>query len=515
MRTHRWTIAAMLLLLPSAASALPGPAIPLEGTLAWKGQGTLEGLLVPLDSDAVAVVSPLGDEELLLGASGRAELILHRWYNYQVSDKGMQGSLVTLPGRTEDDVTFTRIGTFGMKKSLALHGLSSSAPTAASCAIVGPDAASAFTLPFDSKGAVRGDAKHGLMQATCEGGAFAGDAQTAYFFGYELRIQSASRTCVLWTGTRSSAEAAGVDSCGFAPAPTVQPASLRSSDQNALGETSQMLEVRTSPSTPFALSLDDPGTVAIRSHAFSAAGTLSIPESTGHLLWGGQATEGTLAPLQATGVFRLAGAGYREVDVSGHTTEGPGAAPQAVVAGPTATSSAPILAIAGASLAFLGLAAFLFSKLNKSDVLEHPRRAAILDIVKREPGVETNAVARALGLRWPKAAYHVERLQRAGEIVVRRVGGRTALFPANGGHRGREQGIVLQRRATPRRALEALRATPDLDQAALATTLGLHQSQASRVLTALREAGLIEAAMADGRTRYRVVDAPQAPQEPF
>lgn len=143
-----------------------------------------------------------------------------------------------------------------------------------------------------------------------------------------------------------------------------------------------------------------------------------------------------------------------------------------------------------------------FTRLAPDEVLHHPRRARILEFVRGQPGVESSTVARALGLSWGPLVYHLGRLEHAGHLSVRRVGGRTALFAASAGYRGREEQLVLLRRATLRRLHELLGAHPGVDQAAIAVLLGISQPLVSRSLRRLTAANLVRSARAGRRRVY-------------
>lgn len=58
-----------------------------------------------------------------------------------------------------------------------------------------------------------------------------------------------------------------------------------------------------------------------------------------------------------------------------------------------------------------------------------PTRQQILRVLWQEPGLSTRGVARAVDLADATAGYHLNRLAKAGEIVVERVGRVAAHYP--------------------------------------------------------------------------------------
>lgn len=255
--------------------------------------------------------------------------------------------------------------------------------------------------------------------------------------------------------------------------------------------------------------LDLPFESHLRLHAsgFLAAGNLQVGPSRGNLTWGSTNQSGAMGSFAANATFSVAWAPGDQFRVQGTTVDAPPVAAGTTQGLPTGKVAWAIGgALVGAGLLVVLLRSLLaaFTRLDRDEVLDHPRRVRILDYVRKRPGVETNTVARSLGLRWPKVAYHVATLERAGHISVRRVGGRTALFAAGAAPRGREASVALLRRPTHARLHALLRKAPGQDQQALASRTGLGQSRVSRALSDLKAAGLLNAERRDGRLRYSV-----------
>lgn len=267
---------------------------------------------------------------------------------------------------------------------------------------------------------------------------------------------------------------------------------------------------------PIAWDFPVPSEVRLHAEAFAAVGQLGVGVSEGRLTWGALDRQGEIEPFQTRGEFEIAWAESQHVAVEGQTLD----APAGIAAGKPPTARVVLAVAAGAvGLGLLALAVRalwpLFSNLAPDRVLDHPRRSQILEYVRRQPGVGTNTVARALGLRWANVVHHVGKLEHGGHVVVRRFGGRTSLFPANAGLRGREEAIALLRRDTERRLHEFLLSRPGTDQARLATELGLSQQRISQSLRRLEAVRLVRRHRTGRRTGYFADPIAMPPGNPF
>lgn len=241
---------------------------------------------------------------------------------------------------------------------------------------------------------------------------------------------------------------------------------------------------------------------------FVVAGRLNVGPSHGALIWGDDARQGALEPFEAVGTFNVRSNGDAGYHVLGESLSGPPLPPT-----PSSQSDPSVVGIVGvaASLTLLGLLVRilwpLFSKLLPDRLGDHPRRAQILELARTDPGIQTNEVRRKLGTTWFVATHHIAKLEKGGLVVVRRVGGRTALFPANAGFRGRELQTVLMRRETARRIHNALSGRSGLDRSALASELGLTPRRVGQVLHELTKAGLVRAEPRKTGAAYFAVQA--------
>lgn len=246
------------------------------------------------------------------------------------------------------------------------------------------------------------------------------------------------------------------------------------------------------------------------SPAFLGVGSLDSPPGTGSIAWDDWQKEGDVGSFRADGEFAFRWQGDRSVGVTGFTLEGPSSGDGPAEPLGAALLWPGVLIVAAGAVAWLLVRILwpLFSKIAPARILHHPRRAAIHDFVIQEPGVSVSVVANGLGIPWFKTLYHVRRLEQAGRLRLHKISGRTAIFPANAGFRGREARVALLQRDTLRRVMDALRRTPGLDQARLAEQLGLSRPRMSQALKSLVGLGLVRANRHGRRLRYSPTPIP-------
>src|SRR5205085_1546619 len=70
----------------------------------------------------------------------------------------------------------------------------------------------------------------------------------------------------------------------------------------------------------------------------------------------------------------------------------------------------------------------LFSRLKQPEVLGHPARQQILQLVEAQPGIHFKEMARRTGMPNGSLVHHLETLRRGGQVVARPAGGYTLYF---------------------------------------------------------------------------------------
>ncbi len=151
----------------------------------------------------------------------------------------------------------------------------------------------------------------------------------------------------------------------------------------------------------------------------------------------------------------------------------------------------------------------LFTRIERKDAQEHPRRQAILTAVEAVPGIAFNELGRVTEIPKGALAHHIRTLERLGLIVSRRHGVWTRFYMA---------GAVPTKGfpATSRQdqILGALGGEPGLSAAELASRIGLERRAAQYHLDRLVANGLLRFGHVRGRKRYFTVDTPPVSGSP-
>lgn len=158
----------------------------------------------------------------------------------------------------------------------------------------------------------------------------------------------------------------------------------------------------------------------------------------------------------------------------------------------------------GASLVGLG-----WRHLHRRNVLDHPARLAILQLLRQQPGMHVRAIARATSQPVQQAAYHLRVLERLGLVASQSLAGRKCYHEAGVAPEVRRALLEAAMMPSPsaRQVLAFIAAHPGASQSEVARQLGMLPGRARWHLRRLAEQGsLVEARQGKALT-YR----PRAP----
>lgn len=131
------------------------------------------------------------------------------------------------------------------------------------------------------------------------------------------------------------------------------------------------------------------------------------------------------------------------------------------------------------------------SRLDAQQLLGQPHRAAILALVRGEPGVSLSRAARALGLSYQLVSFHARHLDRGGFLKVVREGRRTWLFVPGAGPEGHLAAYAAARQGPQRVVLDHVAAQPGIRLSRLAARMGRRRSTMHATLQRLARSGLV------------------------
>ncbi len=133
----------------------------------------------------------------------------------------------------------------------------------------------------------------------------------------------------------------------------------------------------------------------------------------------------------------------------------------------------------------------LFSRLRSSALLEHPARAAAMELVEAEPGIHLSELVRRLDSSESTVMHHLRALERGDRIRLRRTGRYTCAFPAGASRDDIRAAAVLKARGA-RVILEEVVRRPGVSAGEVAALIGLDAGTVSHHTARLAEAGLVE-----------------------
>lgn len=153
------------------------------------------------------------------------------------------------------------------------------------------------------------------------------------------------------------------------------------------------------------------------------------------------------------------------------------------------------------------LAAALYTRLARSEVLDHPGRDDLRQRIAREPGVCYSDLKASTGMNTGALVHHLRALERAGVVTSRKEGAFRRFYVTGSAPATQAARVLTVATLTPMQArvLEMVREAP-LTQGEIAERLGLSQQGTGHHVKALERAGHLSAEF-DGRAwRYRPVE---------
>lgn len=143
-------------------------------------------------------------------------------------------------------------------------------------------------------------------------------------------------------------------------------------------------------------------------------------------------------------------------------------------------------------------AASLFTRLTRDEVLDHPARAELMEVVEDRPGIHFAEIARRSDLGEGATRHHLRKLADADLITRHRAQGYTCYFPQGEVDRRLRAAAPALKADGARRVMSAVTASPGASAKQIAEATDLSPSTVHHHVQRLREAGLIEG-QRDGR----------------
>ncbi|HVM45727.1 MAG TPA: winged helix-turn-helix transcriptional regulator, partial [Candidatus Thermoplasmatota archaeon] len=143
-------------------------------------------------------------------------------------------------------------------------------------------------------------------------------------------------------------------------------------------------------------------------------------------------------------------------------------------------------------LALVALGLLLYSRLVRARVLDDETRAAIHEVVMREPGLHASGILERLGKRSGVGEYHLDVLVREGYLATLVTPGFRRYFVSGRHAPAQMRALAALREGQNERLLGIIRAKPGIELRALAREAGVSVPYASKSVARLAEAGLVD-----------------------
>ncbi|MCA1915932.1 winged helix-turn-helix transcriptional regulator [Methanospirillum hungatei] len=142
-----------------------------------------------------------------------------------------------------------------------------------------------------------------------------------------------------------------------------------------------------------------------------------------------------------------------------------------------------------------------YRKITKKNVLDHPARKLLYDLIRDNPGLERKDLVKLSGLNEHTIKYHLDQIQSAGQISVCLVGNNRHYFENHGTYSSQEQQLFSWcHQDGPARIIGVVRENPGITRGDVAKELGVSGPVISRSILPLIQAGIIRQE-ADGKYR--------------
>lgn len=179
------------------------------------------------------------------------------------------------------------------------------------------------------------------------------------------------------------------------------------------------------------------------------------------------------------------------------------------------------LSLGGVGLAAaIGIAYYLgiggLRHIDKANVLEHPMRRSLLEVVEDEPGVHLRELANRHGTAVTNTQWHLRKLEMAGLLRTQKMQGRRLYYPTAGGVVSKEtamQNAALQN-PNAKKIHAYLEHQSGCNQRTLAEGLAMNPGTVRWHLRKMESAGLIRCVPDGTMTRYYLLGRAERPPRP-
>lgn len=158
----------------------------------------------------------------------------------------------------------------------------------------------------------------------------------------------------------------------------------------------------------------------------------------------------------------------------------------------------------------LAVAAPLFTRLDREDVLSNGTRLAIYEAVQADPGLCTREIAERVDVAWGTTVYHLKVLEDHHYVTTLKHGRHRRYFENGGTHHGDKEALATLQNEKTAEVLATVRDEPGLPQKEIAERVDLTPQALAWHMKRLVELDLVEK-QRDGRRMLHFVGDARVP----
>jgi DNA-binding MarR family transcriptional regulator len=253
----------------------------------------------------------------------------------------------------------------------------------------------------------------------------------------------------------------------------------------------------------------------------SVTGTVLAAAGDGIALAARFVSDGAVAAAQATGAALAWAGGQLVALVSLYAglvaSLRPRAIPEPAFIGLASAGTAATAAVAGQGLYHLlrrfgwvagipGMAGF--SRIEDDELLKHPLRAQVFQVIQGSPGIHASELGRRMGTGWGTIVHHLDKLEKGRLVAVRKVNNQKCYFEAGGKISRMDMAVAgAVRGDSANRITSYVASHPMTSQKALAGDLGISPALASFHVKKLVGLGVLDKVRHGKETLLTTTDA--------
>jgi DNA-binding transcriptional ArsR family regulator len=144
----------------------------------------------------------------------------------------------------------------------------------------------------------------------------------------------------------------------------------------------------------------------------------------------------------------------------------------------------------------------LYSRIERTEVLEHQKRDEIYELIRATPGIHAHEIGEKALIGWGTTVYHLKLLESHGLVVSKKSGRYKRFFVNTGEYTKKKDVYGALRNETAKRVAEFIVEHPGSSQKELCAAVGIQPSLASWHVEKLEGVGLVKRVKDGRQVRY-------------